>query len=348
MSLTVRISKQLGDFRLQADFQAENESLALLGASGCGKSVTLRCIAGILKPDEGHIELDGQVLYDSAAHIDLPPQRRQVGYLFQQYALFPNMTVRQNIAVAVRDKSRREAVVAEQLRRFHLEDVANQRPRQLSGGQQQRTALARILASRPKAILLDEPFSALDSYLKYQLELELQDTLAQFPGIVLWVTHDRGEAWRSCRRVCVMNHGVTEPVMTMEELFRHPGTQSAARLSGCKNYVSAEPMENAVRVPDWGGVTLRCAGRVPHDVTTLGIRSHHVHPAADGDENRISCTVNRAIDDVFGAIVLLRPEGAADSAPLLRMELSKEDWAAQPDKTQITVSVAPENILLLK
>ena len=347
MSLTVRIRKQLGAFQLQADFTAENEALALLGASGCGKSVTLRCIAGILRPDEGVIQLDGQTLYDSAANIDLPPQKRQVGYLFQQYALFPNMTVRQNIAVAVRDKARRGAVTQEKLRQFRLEEVAGQKPRQLSGGQQQRAALARILASSPRAILLDEPFSALDSYLKYQLELELQDTLAQFPGTVLWVTHDRGEAWRSCRRVCVMDRGVTEPVMTMDELFRQPGTQSAARLSGCKNYVPVTPAGRSVDVPVWG-ITLDCGREVPAGIQVIGIRSHHIHPAEAGEANAFSCAVERVIDDVFGMIVLLRPQSAAPDAPLLRMELPKEVWAAQPDRTCVTVSVAPEDILLLK
>ena len=347
MSLTVRIRKQLGAFQLQADFTAENEALALLGASGCGKSVTLRCIAGILRPDEGVIQLDGQTLYDSAANIDLPPQKRQVGYLFQQYALFPNMTVRQNIAVAVRDKARRGAVTQEKLRQFRLEEVAGQKPQQLSGGQQQRAALARILASSPRAILLDEPFSALDSYLKYQLELELQDTLAQFPGTVLWVTHDRGEAWRSCRRVCVMDRGVTEPVMTMDELFRQPGTQSAARLSGCKNYVPVLPAGQSVDVPAWG-ITLNCGREVPAGTQVIGIRSHHIHPAEAGETNAFSCAVERVIDDVFGMIVLLRSQSAAPDAPLLRMELPKEVWAAQPDRTCVTVSVAPEDILLLK
>ena len=348
MRLTVDIRKRLGDFQLQAAFTAEaGEPLALLGASGCGKSVTLRCVAGIMRPDEGHIELDGTVLYDSAGHIDLPPQRRSVGYLFQQYALFPNMTVRQNIAAAIRDRSRREAETAELLRRFRLEDVAAQRPRQLSGGQQQRTALARILASRPKAILLDEPFSALDSYLKYQLELELSDTLARFSGPVLWVTHDRGEAWRNCRRVCVMDRGAAEPVVDMETLFHCPGTVSAARLSGCKNYAAAVPEGDRVRIPGWG-VTLNCGGPVPPEVRVVGIRSHHVRPAETGGENAVACAVERVVDDVFGTIVLLRPENAAPEAPLLRMELDKADWAALPDKGRLTVSIAPADILLLR
>ena len=262
MALSVDIRKALGNFHLAVQFDAGDETLALLGASGCGKSVTLKCIAGILTPDEGHIELDGVTLYDSASRINLPPQRRQVGYLFQQYALFPNMTVRQNIAAAVRDKARRQTEVAEKLRQFRLEAVADQKPGQLSGGQQQRCALARILASEPTAILLDEPFSALDSYLKYQLELELAETLGGFPGTVLWVSHDRGEVFRNCRRVCVIDRGRSQPVTTLGELFRSPGTEAAARLSGCKNYADARPREDAVFLPDWG-LTLSPVSPIP-------------------------------------------------------------------------------------
>ena len=140
--------------------------MALLGASGCGKSVTLKCIAGIMTPDRGHIILDGETLFDSEKHINLSPQKRRVGYLFQQYALFPNMTVLQNIQCGIRPGSRaeRRRRAEEQLRRFRLEGLEKKYPAQLSGGQQQRTALARILASEPRAILLDEPFSALDGF----------------------------------------------------------------------------------------------------------------------------------------------------------------------------------------
>lgn len=347
MALSVDIQKQLGSFRLNVQFEAENERLALLGASGCGKSVTLRCIAGILTPDEGRIVLDGTVLYDSTARVDLPPQKRQVGYLFQQYALFPNMTVRQNIAAAVRDKSKRRAAAEEKLWQFQLEDVAEKRPWQLSGGQQQRTALARILASEPKAVLLDEPFSALDSYLKYQLELELMETLEQFPGSVLWVSHDRGEVFRSCQRVCVLDKGRSQPVQTLDDLFHRPDTEAAARLSGCKNYADAVPRGAAVFLPGWG-VTLDCGVTVPPEVHRIGIRAHHVRFGAAGDMNTIPCAVVRVVEDVFSTIVLLRPVRAASNAPLLRMELDKAAWQTVPDRDQITVSIAPQDILLLK
>lgn len=347
MALCVDIRKRLGDFQLEVQFDAEKECLALLGASGCGKSVTLRCIAGILTPDEGRIVLDGVPLFDSAAKIDLPPQRRQVGYLFQQYALFPNMTVRQNIAAAVRDKAKRKAVAAEKIQQFQLEDVADKKPWQISGGQQQRTALARILASEPKAILLDEPFSALDSYLKYQLELELTETLEQFPGTILWVSHDRGEAFRNCHRVCVMERGRAQPVCTLDQLFHTPDTEAAARLSGCKNYVDAVPGGSAVSIPDWG-VTLSCGRTVSPELRRIGIRAHHVRIASLGEENAFSCVVARVVEDVFSTIVLLRPQSAVPGAPLLRMELDKEAWRDISDKEHLAVSIAPENILLLQ
>ena len=346
MALTVDIQKRLGAFQLDAHFQADSrETLALLGASGCGKSVTLRCIAGILRPDAGHIELDGRVLYDSAAKINLPPQKRRVGYLFQQYALFPNMTVAQNIGSAVADRSRRASAAAEKIRAFRLEGLEQKRPFQLSGGQQQRVALARILASEPALLLLDEPFSALDSYLKYQLELELADALAAFPGPVVWVSHDRGEVYRNCPRVCVMDAGHSEPVRSMEALFRDPGTESAARLSGCKNYVEAVPRGRSVYVPAWN-VTLACGREVKPDLSTIGIRAHYVRLSESGGENTLRCRVERVIQDVFETVLLLRPQDASDDAPLLRLAAEKE--AAPPQAgSLLTVSISPDDILLL-
>lgn len=347
MALSVNIRKRLGDFRLEVRFEADNEPLALLGASGCGKSVTLRCIAGILTPDEGKIVLDGVTLYDSASAIDLPPQKRKVGYLFQQYALFPNMTVRQNIAAAVRDRSKRQAAAAEKLRQLQLEAVADQKPGQLSGGQQQRCALARILASEPKAILLDEPFSALDSYLRYQMEMELAETLDRFPGTVLWVSHDRGEVFRNCRCVCVMDQGRSQGTYTLRELFHEPGTEAAASLSGCKNFVDAVPKGNAVFLPEWG-FTLECGKPVPPDIHRVGIRAHHVALAEPQAPGAFPCEVLRVVQDVFNTIVLLRPETAAPDAPPLRMELDRAVWHAAADKRRVWIAIQPRDILLLK
>ena len=343
MSLSVDIEKQLGAFHLRVQFDTDDQPLALLGASGCGKSLTLRCIAGILRPDRGTIVLNGRTLFDSAKRIDLPPQQRHVGYLFQQYALFPNLTVRQNIACAVSDRRKRKQITEEKLRQFRLEAIAGLRPGQISGGQQQRTALARILASEPAAILLDEPLSALDSYLRYQLELELAETLEQFSGPVIWVSHDRGEAFRNCKNVCVLDNGTSQPLIPLDTLFRAPGTEAAARLSGCKNYADAVPRGQAVYLPQWE-LTLPCGREIPAGVDRIGIRAHHILPAAAG----IPCRVLRVIEDVFSTIVLLLPESAREGAPPLRMELEKEVWQQVPDKKHLSVSIDPACILLLQ
>ncbi len=347
MALSVEVEKRLGSFSLQVQFQAETEVLALLGASGCGKSMTLKCIAGIERPERGRIVLDGRVLFDSEKRIDLPPQKRRVGYLFQQYALFPNMTAEQNIAAGAGslEKSRRKRKVAELAAMLHLEDTLKKRPHQLSGGQQQRVALARILASEPAVILLDEPFSALDSYLKYQLELELSDLLRSFGGTALWVSHDRGEVFRNCRRVCLLEDGRSAPVREMAQLMADPGTVSAARLSGCKNFapVLPGPESGTVEVPCWG-LRLRCAAPWRQGVTAMGIRANTIRPAGEG-ENLVPCRVERVVEDVFTVIVLLRPEGSRPDAPLLRMELPKEQWRKQD---ALAVSLPPEQILLLE
>ncbi len=345
MALSVDVQKQLGTFRLQVQFEAEDERLALLGASGCGKSVTLRCVAGIMTPDEGKIVLDGVTLFDSARKINLPPQRRHVGYLFQHFALFPNMTVEQNIAAAVRDRTNRKETVNQLLRRFQLERTAQQRPEQLSGGQRQRAALARILASQPRTLLLDEPFSALDSYLKYQLELELMEALDEFPGTILWVSHDRGEVFRCCRRVCVIDKGVSHPVQSLRELFHAPDTEAAARLSGCKNFADAVPQGERVFLPEWG-ITLDCGQPVPAGVRRVGVRSRFIRPGTG--ENAFPCEVVRVVEDVFTAIVILRPERAAPDAPPLRIEMDKMAWRACPRGERLRVVIEPRDIMLFE
>ena len=167
MAVNVDIQKQLGDFRLDIRFKSSARRIGILGASGSGKSMTLKSIAGIEQPDRGIIEADGRTFYDRDRRISLKPQERNVGYLFQNYALFPTMTVEKNIAAGLKGgRKEKEARVREMIRKFRLEGLEKHLPGQLSGGQQQRTALARIMTCEPGMILLDEPFSALDMYMK--------------------------------------------------------------------------------------------------------------------------------------------------------------------------------------
>ena len=205
MKLQVQIKKKLGTFHLDAAFETEEGVFAILGASGCGKSMTLKCIAGIETPDEGKIVLDGKILFDSQKHINLPPQKRKFGYMFQDYALFPNMMVQQNIMAGM-GKKPDKAVVVEYINRFQLSGVENLYPSQLFGGQKQRVAMARMLAAKPDVILLDEPFSALDYQTRLAVSADIYRIIRQEGKTALLVTHDISEAISLSDRVVVLSH----------------------------------------------------------------------------------------------------------------------------------------------
>ena len=347
MSLEVSIHKKLDGFSLDVSFTAEPGVTALLGASGSGKSMTLRCIAGVEKPDAGRIVLDGRVLYDSERKIDLPPQQRRVGYLFQRYALFPNMTVLQNIEAGLsleHEKSIRMQKRESLIKRFHLEGLECRYPRELSGGQMQRVALCRMLAGEPEAILLDEPFAALDSYLRWQLEREVKNTLAEFSGVSLLVSHDRGEVYRMSERVCVLGGGKSEPVTSTRELFEHPRTVQGALISGCKNVVPAEMAGDCdVFVPDWNA-HLSCEPVGERRITHVGVRAHNIALCERDAENALLCRVEDVAEDVLSCVLTLRPEGAAAT---LRAEMAKEAAKPFPVGSEAYFSIPPAAVMLL-
>ena len=345
MSLHVDIRKRLGSFRLDVNLTADNGVTGLLGASGCGKSMTLKCIAGIEKPDEGRIELDGTVLFDSAAHINLPPQKRRVGYLFQNYALFPNMTVRQNILCGLnreKDRAAKETRLREMLRLMQLEGLENHRPAQLSGGQQQRTALARILVSDPRLLLLDEPFSALDGHLRDSLKIELRDLLTRFGHEVLMVTHDRGEAYNMSRMIAVMDRGRLLCVKPTKELFADPGSVQAAILTGCKNTIPARRADaRRVEIPDWG-VTFETKQEVREGLCAVGIRAHYFSP--DARQNRFPVRFVEEMEEPFEFILRFRYAGQKEDSPPIWWRLPKDK---RPQSFPAELGVAPANVLLL-
>ena len=348
MSLQLEIHKSLGDFTLDAALEASPdgpEILGLLGPSGCGKSMTLKCIAGIERPDRGKIVLDGQVLFDSEKGIDLPPQKRRVGYLFQNYALFPNMTVGQNILCGLRwqkDKAARKQALSHMLALLRLEGLENRRPHQLSGGQAQRAALGRILVNRPRLLLLDEPFSALDSHLRDRLQLELRELLAGCGLPALLVTHSRDEAYHLCRRIAVLDQGRLLAVKEKKALFADPGSVRAASLTGCKNIAPARKAgPRLVEVPDWG-VRLETASPVEDGLKAVGIRAHYFN--AKSSQNRAPVTFVREMEEPFEWIVEFRFAGQKPDTPPLWWRVPKD---RRPEKFPEAFGVAPQNVLLL-
>ena len=287
--LKVDVQKKLKEFNLDVDFELKQGCLGILGPSGCGKSMTLKSIAGIVDPDNGFISLTADeetVYYDSSNKINLKPQKRNVGYLFQNYALFPNMTVEENVAAGL-SKNDDKKIVSEMIRRFHLEGLEKRYPRQLSGGQQQRVALARILAYGPDVILLDEPFSAMDSFLKEQLRIELIKMLKDFDGFSVLVTHDRDEAFQFCDELIILDEGKVIAKGKTYDVFENPKRVQVARLTGCKNISRIEEVDDYhVRSLDWG-VTFELSERIPSNITHIGIRAHNFSPAKEDDVNVI-------------------------------------------------------------
>ena len=344
MRLFVDIQKKLGDFELDIRFSSEDGVLGLLGASGSGKSMTLKCIAGIETPDRGKIILGDTVLFDREKRINLPPQKRKVAYLFQHYALFPNMTVRQNILCGLhgeKDRQAKEQALMEILELTKLQNVADHRPHKLSGGQQQRVALARILVSRPDLLMLDEPFAALDSQLRAHLQLETQTLLKQFDRPVLLVTHDRREAYRLCDDIALVHEGNILVQKETKALFRDPESIAAARMTGCKNIATAKKTgESTLFVPTWN-VHLNTALPLRDDLCAVGIRAHYLDETVE--QNRHPVQFVQTIEEPFADIFLFRFEGQDEDRPPLWWQLPKGRIQTMPS----ALGISPEHVLPL-
>lgn len=346
MSIFVDIEKNYGSFRLKMKFETGDNTLALLGASGSGKSLTLKCIAGIETPDKGKIVVDDVVLFDSEKKINLTPQQRRTGLMFQNYALFPNMTVIQNIRAGAsreKDKAKRETAVKTVLESFGLKELAHRLPHQLSGGQQQRVALARILVSDPKILLLDEPFSALDSHLRFRLEREVKQVIREFGKTVLLVSHDRNEVFRMSDRVAIVENGSVTAIGSNQEVFSAPQTIGGAALTGCKFISKVERRaENKVFALDWG-----LELTIPHstgEVAAVGMRMHDIRPG-DG-ENSFRCSVVEEIENPFSYTLMLRPIDTPDGIPF-GYTISKDTWE-QNKTSEVQIHIPGDAILLLR
>ena len=288
MSLLIDIKKSFPTFTLEMSLEAGSETLGFLGESGCGKSLTMRCIAGLETPDEGRIVVSGMTFFDSAAKINLSPQQRKTAMLFQNYMLFPNLTVAENIAAGLpkeASKAEVKAIVEKQLNLFGLKGFGKRYPIRLSGGQQQRVALARMLAAKPDILMLDEPFSALDSHLKSALEQDLLDLFDTFDGTILYVSHDIDEAFRFCNRIAVIEHGRLAEIACAEDIVSHPTTLATLKVSGVKNISPARYIDDhTVEASAWG-LRLKTGQTVPRDVTYLGFRASYIKKACPVSED---------------------------------------------------------------
>ena len=311
------LNKYFGDLHVLKDIDLtveEGEKVVIIGPSGSGKSTLIRCVDYLEEPTSGEVIIDGTPL-TKKNHLEMA--RTYSSMVFQQFNLYPNMTVLGNLTLApikLQKKSKEEATQAAMvaLKRVGLAHKAGEYPQNLSGGQQQRVALARMLAARPGILMFDEPFSALDSYLKSALEQNLLDVFSVVDRTVLYVSHDIDEACRLCDRICVMHNGCVEESGTAGELIARPQTLAGMRLTGCKNTSRARKVsDTVVEALDWG-MTFDMGREVPDDVAYLGVRARHIHrdrarAAGELGRNSFDLHVARVSDARFERLVLLEP-----------------------------------------
>jgi molybdate transport system ATP-binding protein len=258
--IEVALRKALPGFTLDVAWTAGDEVVTLFGPSGAGKSLTLQCLAGLARPDRGRVVVDGRVFDDTARGVHLSPQARRLGYVFQGYALFPHLTVAENVAFGLRDRPRaeRRRRTEEVLERLGLRELAGRYPRALSGGEQQRVAVGRALAPDPAVLLLDEPFSALDASLRRQLREQLRAVVVELRRTVVLVTHDVDEAYQLGDRLVLYAGGRVVQAGPKERVLTRPASETAARLLGLRNVVRGQVVTAA---PDrveiaWRGHTV--------------------------------------------------------------------------------------------
>ena len=352
-SIEIDIEKKLANFSLRVAFQTGNGAIGLLGASGAGKSMTLRMIAGIVTPDRGRIVLNGRVLFDSEAGQNIAAARRKIGVVFQDYALFPHRTVAQNVGfgLSALPANERQAVVRRQLERMRIADLADRFPAEISGGQRQRVAIARCMAIDPDALLLDEPFAALDPHLRRQTEEQLREALADYNGPVVFITHDMEEAFRFCTDLLVLDQGQLIASGPKHQLFERPQTVIAARLTGCKNIVAARRIgHNRIAVDAWN-CEFQTATPVSDTLTGLGIRSHQIafQPPADA-ENVFPCWLVGTSEAPHEMTIYLRLHAAPrpGEPAHLQADVPKDLWRTLSLLPQPwLISFRPERLLLL-
>jgi molybdate ABC transporter permease protein len=351
--LQVDVERRLENFNLNVSLRTTQGAVGLLGPSGAGKSMTLRIIAGLTTPDRGRIVLNDRVLLDSKTKQNLPAAQRRLGVVFQDYALFPHLTVAENVDFGLRQLSREERTsrVHRQLTSMQIADLADRYPHEISGGQRQRVAIARCMATNPDALLFDEPFAALDPHLRRQTEEQLRRALADFRGPVVFVTHDMEEAFRFCTDLLVLDRGNVIASGPKHQLFEDPGSVAAARLTGCKNIVRAVAVgSDRISIPAWN-CELTTTRSVDSALTHVGYRSHQIRFVNDGTgENVFPCWLVSTSEAPHEMTLYLRlhTPAAPEDAAQLQADVPKDLWRTLSSKAQPwNVKLEPSRLLLL-
>lgn len=327
MSLYVNIEKHLSSFDLNVNFEHKNGVLGFLGASGSGKSMSLKCISGLVNPSKGKIIVNDKIFFDSENKINLTPQKRKIGYLFQNYALFPNMNIIDNIEIGISKmkKDQKESLIKEYIERLHLGGLEKRYPWQLSGGQQQRVALARALITSPDILLLDEPFSALDQHLRNDLEKELMSIVKDYSGNVIFVTHDIAEAYRVCDNIIVYENGMSLEKRNKKDLFKTPKTLSEATLTGCKNISKAKKTgKYTIYAENWGH-EYTFNNEIPQNVNYICIRAHDIEICDNSETiNTFPYIVDNIIENPFEFTIYMK-NSANPIANIVELKIEKKN-----------------------
>ena len=348
MELFVDIEKQLADFNLVIKFNINQATLGLLGPSGSGKTMILRCIAGLDVPDKGRIILNGRTLFDSKQGINMPSCQRKVGFVFQNYALFPHMTVRQNIAFGLSQysKSKQQQKISQYIETFRLVGMENRYSYELSGGQQQRVALARALSTEPEILLLDEPFSALDIHLREQVEGELLELLSTYQGTTLFVSHNLHETYRMCQQIAILDQGWLVDIGPKALIFEQPRTRAGAKITGCTNITSCKMSGTQhITVADWGCM-LHTGQLVNDNVVSVGIRANHLKFCDNKEIPNAFDFHIQSISEMPDKIILSLNIAKEQVAPI-KMELDREYWQKYSGNLPPYVQFPGDKLLLL-
>ena len=345
MSIEVALHKKLKGFELDMAFTTRGKCTGILGASGCGKSMTLKCIAGLEKPDKGVVRLGEKILFNKAQRINIPPQERKVGYLFQNYALFPHMTVEENISIGMRgSKIEIKEKISDQIERFRLKGLEGHYPSQLSGGQQQRVALARILAYEPEVLLLDEPFSALDSFLKDTLAKQLLEVLEDFKGDMIMVSHSRDELYTFCDQLIVMENGRALLEGSTKDIFCQPRKMAVAQLTGCKNISPIKRLgKHQLLAVDWN-LKLTTAEEIKASAKYVGVRAHDIKLEGQVNDNYFNMEILSYLEFPFEIDYLVQEKKSRPAQPLC----CKFSKAQVPNSKEINIFIPPEALILLE